>query len=330
MTQDIFVPQSQSEDALVEQLHTVTYVTADKEGVQRAFVKGYGLNSSGWSCPSDPVLSRYFGFSNDKWEVCSFDRPGAGANVQVRAIYNPVKTSRVRHNCDGLIVGGATISFPKTDLYAHEKIMLDLGFESTIGVKEMEFQSPTGEVYTSAEIIYYAPENVYLLAVKRPDIFVPVGPSDPEKGLAGPAYSARCIADADKIIDFLKTVMGFEIRRDVVFPIGEKSAMLLPEGSEERFIQAFAPGSSTGYLVLMDHGDDNKFSEAPGLGTPQRGIVMWSFRTKNIDEVYKRALNVGAEIIHAPTDFGSLCLQSQKTLLLKDPGGFMIEFFESA
>ena len=55
--------------------------------------------------------------------------------------------------------------------------MSDLGFKSTIGVKEMDFQSPTGEVYTSAEVVYYAPDNVYFLGIKRSDILVPVGPS---------------------------------------------------------------------------------------------------------------------------------------------------------
>jgi len=330
--EDIFVPKSSSDDALVQQLHTVTYVTADKEGVQRAFLKGYGLESSGWNSPSlteRSALNLYFGFEGNDWEVCIFYKSGQGANIQVRVIYNPDDAPLVRSKYDGLVVGGATISFPKADLYAHEKVMADLGFKSTIGVKEMEFQSPTGEVYTSAEIIYFAPENVYLLAVKRPDIFVPVGPSDVKNGLAGPAYSARCIAEADKIIDFLETVMGFEIRRDVVFPIGEKSAMLLPEGSEERFIQAFAPGSSTGYLVLMDHGDDNKLSDAPSLGTPNRGIVMWSFETRNIDEVYSRARTANVEILQAPKSFESPFLLSRKTLLLKDPGGFMIEIFEA-
>jgi len=329
--EDIFVPKSSPDDAVVRQLHTVTYVTGEKDTVERAFVKGYGLESSGWCLPDQKdreALNSYFGFKGDNWEVCAFFKTGEGANVQIRVIYNPDETVKVRSEYDGLIVGGATISFPKSDLYAHEKKMQALGFKSTIGVKEMEFQSPAGEVYTSAEIIYFAPENIYFLAVKRPDTFIPVGPSDPETGVAGAAYSARCINDADSIIEFLETVLGFEIRRDVIFPIGETSAMLLPEGSQERFIQAFAPGASTGYLVLMDHFKDNKFSNAPNLGIPHRGIVMWSFQTDNIQEVYERALAADVEIIHAPARRESPYLASQKTLLMKDPGGFMFEIFQ--
>jgi len=326
--EDIFIPKSESGDALVEQLHTVTYATSDKAEVEKILTQGYGLESSGWSQPDSSDLSAYFGFEDNDWEVCLFFLKGEGANIQIRVIYSPHKTQQVRHEYDGLIVGGATISFPKADLRVHEKIMAEIGVSSTIGVKEMDFESPSGEVYTSAEIIYYAPENVYLLAVKRPEIFVPVGPSDPISGLSGPAYSARCIADADEILEFLKSVMGFEIRRDVVFPIGEVSAMKLPFGSKERFIQAFARGSSTGYLVLMDHMADNKPSQAPSIGTPNRGIVMWSFRTKDIEEVHRRAKTSNGEVIRFTTDMESPFLGNRKTLLLKDPGGFMIEIFE--
>jgi len=331
MIEDIFVPKENSTIALVEQLHTVTYITSDKVTLELALVHGYGLKSSGWKTPSKSdreACNDYFGLKGDAWEFCSFYQTGGGANIQVRAFYTPEESTLVRETYDGLIVGGATISFPKADLYAHEKTMTALGFKSTIGVKEMEFTDPSGVSYISAEIIYYAPDNAYLLAVKRPDIFIPVGPTDPDTGIGGPAYSARCIANSDGVIEFLKNVLGYEIRRDVIFPIGERSAMLLPEGSRERFIQAFAPGSSTGYLVLMDHMEDNKPSSAPTLGPPSRGITMWSFETKDIDEVSRRAKSYNVEHVEVSAEFQSPFLNSNRTLVLKDPDGFHIEIFE--
>jgi len=331
MIEDIFVPKDASVQPLVERLHTVTYITADKETLERALVLGYSLQSSGWQIPSKSereACNRYFGFEGNDWEYCSFYMEGPGANIQVRGFYTPSQTDIIRHEYDGQIVGGATLSFPKTDLYAHEKKMKALGFDSTIGVKEMEFTDPSGVSYISAEIIYFAPDNAYLLAVKRPDIFIPVGPSDPETGIGAPAYSARCISNSDGVIEFLKNVMDYEIRRDVVFPIGKISAMLLPEGSQERFIQAFAPGASSGYLVLMDHLKDNKPSQAPTLGPPSRGITMWSFATRDIDEVSHRAKDYNVEIIQADAEFESPFLNSNRTLVMKDPDGFYIEIFE--
>lgn len=329
MSEDIFVPKSRPEDALVKQLHTVTYVTANKAGVEKALIEGYGLDSSGWLTPSAAdyaALNPYLGFANaDTWDACAFFKKGDGANIQIRVIHVHKETPAVRPELDGLFIGGATVSFPMEDIGAHEKTMAGIGMKSTIGVKEMEFTAPTGEVYISAEIIYPAPENVYLLGVKRPDIFVPVGPLDPATGIGGAAYSARNSQKTDEIIEFLKSVLGFEIRRDVVFTVGEISALRLPEGTDERFVQAFAPGANTGYLVFMDHGELNRPSPAPTLGTPCRGIVMWSFMTDDLDEVYARAQAAGTEILSPPGEIQSPFLPGTRTLLLRDPDGFPIE-----
>lgn len=333
MSEDIFVPTSRSEDAIVGQLHTVTYVTSDKISLEKAFREGYGLDSSDWFLPSDEEyasLNPYFGFSDsDTWEACAFFKKSAGANAQVRVIHVHNETPRVRPELDGFFTGGVTLSFPMENLVTHEKMMAGIGMKSTMGIKEMEFVGATGEVYVSAEVVYPAPENVYLLGVKRPDIFVPVGPIDPSTGIGGVAYSARCAAETDEIIEFLKNVLGYEIRRDVVFPIGAESALLLPEGANERFVQAFAPGSQTGYLVFLDHEEHNRISPAPTLGPPSRGIVMWSFTANNLDEVHERALAAGTEILSDPGETRSPFLPETRTLLLKDPGGFPIEICEN-
>ena len=293
MSADIFVPQSSTDDALVGPLHTVTYVTCDKTTVERIFVEGYGLDSSGWNRPEGDELkaaNTYLGFESDHtWECCTFFKTGEGANVQIRVIALDQETPQVRPEYLGLYTGGATMSFPINDLHAHEKHMASIGVESTIGVKEMEFTSPSGETYVSAEIVYKAPENVFVMGVVRPDIFIPVGPVDPATGMGGSAYSARCITNADKTVEFFRDVLGFEIRRDVEFTVGERSALLMPEGTTERFIQAFAPGSATGYLVLMDHQDATRPSPAPGFGPPNRGIAMWSFATKE----YRKSASAG-------------------------------------
>ncbi|GAB5486932.1 MAG: hypothetical protein Pars2KO_05020 [Parasphingorhabdus sp.] len=332
MTADIFVPESSPEDAIVGPLHTVTYVTGDKATVEKIFTQGYGLDNSGWNKPAGEelaALSSYLGFDEShNWECCVFYKSGEGANVQIRVIAIDDQTPMVRPAYDGLYAGGATMSFPINDLYAHEKHMNSIGVESTIGVKEMEFTSPTGETYVSAEIVYKAPDNIFVMGVVRPDIFIPVGPVDPATGMGGSAYSARCIAAADETVAFFRDVLGFEIRRDVEFTVGEKSALLMPEGTTERFIQAFAPGCASGYLVLMDHQEATKPSPAPSYGPPNRGIAMWSFSTKDLDAVHGRAVDSGIEVVHSPADYGSPNLSGGRSMILKDPDGFLIEIFE--
>ncbi len=333
MAEDIFVPTSSPEDAIVGPLHTVTYITSDKMSVEKAFVDGYGLDSTGWNTPTSEQLKSlnpYFGFAeSNSWETCAFLKEQEGANAQVRVIHVHQDTPAIRPDLDGFYTGGITISFPINDMKAHEKTMARLGMPSTMGVKEMEFQGPNGEVYISGEIVYPAPENVYLLGVKRPDVFVPVGPVDTATGIGGAAYSARNAANSDQVMKFLQNVLGYEIRRDMEFEVGEESALLMPQGAKERFVQAFAPGSQTGYLVIMDHYENNKNGDAPHLGTPYRGISMWSFMSDDLDEVHRRARSEGAEVICAPGNIQSPFMPGSRTLLLRDPSGFPIEVCET-
>lgn len=332
--EDIFIPKSSAESALVGPLQTVTIITSDKARMETIFCEGYGLSFSGWRRPADAErddLNTYLGLSaGDGWSFSRFEKRGHGGNVEVRVIELDRETPVVRPAHEGLYKGGATLSFPINDLHAHETWMSALGVETTIGVKEMDFTSPTGETYTSAEIVYKAPDGVFVMGVKRPDIFVPVGPVDQATGLGGPAYSARCVTETAKVLNFFEQVLGFEIRRDVEFTVGERSAINMPEGTTERFIQGFAPGSSSGYVVLMDHGEATKFGPAPSFGPPNRGITMWTFETRELDEVHRRATAFGAETCWGPVTPETEFHKGGRSLKISDPDGFVIEVVESA
>lgn len=322
---DIFIPDSSSSEALVGPLHTVTWVTGDPDTMERALVKGYGLTSGGWSEPATD-LKTYLGFSPDhNIRICIFTKKGAGANIAVRVISIADEVSAVRPEHLGLYTGGATLSFPMIDMPAHEKIMELQGIYSTIGIKEMDFTSPTGEIYTSAEIVYKAPDHVFLLGVTRPDIFVPTGPIDETTGVGGPSYSARCTHQAQEVMEFLRDVLGFEIRRDVVFEVGERSALLMPQGTRERFIQGFAPGSQTGYCVIMDHHEATRMTPASGLGPPNRGITMWSFLANDFDELRRRIDSANLNVLQDYTERQIPGLPSGPTMIVEDPDGFPIE-----
>lgn len=332
MAEDIFVPKSKPGDALVGPLHTVTYVTSSGDDVERIFTQGYGLDAVERSEPRDGELrslNAYLGFEPEHgWSATAYAMAGAGRNVQIRALALHQDTPLVRPTYEGLYKGGATMSFPIADLRAHERRMAKLGVESTMGVKELEFTSPEGETYVSAEIVYKAPDNVFVMGVTRPSVFVPVGPLDPETGIGGPAYSARCVSEADATLDFFTEVLGYEVRRDMALAVEGPSAINLPEGTEERFMQAFAPGAATGYAIFMDHGEATK-KAVENFGPPNRGIVMWSFPTRDLDEVHARAQRAGSDIVHAPERRASPFLPAGRTLLLRDPDGFPIELFEA-
>ncbi len=330
MLEDIFIPKSSADAARVSPLHTVTIITSDKEQLERIFCEGYKLEFSGWKSCSDTCVSQYLLLdSNNTFEFGLFYLSAPHNNIQIRVLAHNEDSGPIRPSTTGLHLGGATLSFPIEDLYEHEKTMRSLEISSTMGVKEMEFTSPTGETYISAEIVYPVADNVFIMGVKRPDIFIPVGPVKEHTKIGAAAYSSRCIQHTDKTLKFFQDILGYEIRRDVEFVVGEQSALNMPEGTNERFIQGFAPGSASGYVVLMDHKDGNIPAADDNYLPPKRGIVMWSFETSDLDAIVSQAEEIGVEVLKTPDKYGSPGLPSSRSAILKDPDGFAIEVFES-
>jgi len=331
MSQDIFIPLSKSEDAVAGPLNTVTWITNNPKGIENILIKGYSHSTEGWHRPNSFELNLFnhcLGFSKDiSWKIANFMMTGDGENITIRVIAVDQSIPCIRPSYDGLFEGGATISCPILDLSAHEEDLKNIGIHSTIGIKNMEFQSPSGEKYISSEIVYKGPDNIFVLGVTRPNIFIPIGPIDEKLGIGGIAYSARCTTKTDETIAFFKDILGYEIRRDVAFEIDDNSAINIPEGATERFIQGFSPGTSSGYIVLMDHGEFTKYKSIPLSMLPGRGIVMWSFPVGNLDEIYKQSKSHDMEIVSDIFSLHSDVL-GYRNMVLKDPDGFLIELFE--
>lgn len=332
MTADIFVAQSSPDDALVGPLKTITYVTSDAAGTHALFTNGMDMKASDWFVPAGEDkarLSAYFGLAADEdWKARTYSGSGAGENIQIRVLLVDESHPQVRPQINGAYLGGLSIGYPMADTDAREAQMTKAGFPSIIGVKRLEFASPSGDTYVSEEVHFTGPENIYILGVKRPDIFVPVGPIDADANTAGPAYSAICVDDCDAAKGFYANVLGYEFRRDMAMKVGGNSGLDLREGSDERFIQAFAPGASTGYLVFLDHGDDRRVLDPkPNFGPPSRGLTMWSFPSKDLAQVHKRALAHGTQVISGPSNSGSPFLPSTETLVLRDPSGYPVEIY---
>jgi len=329
---DIFIAQSKAEDALVGPLHTITYVSSDPENVHVLLTEGMDMEASAWHVPEGDEkrkLDAYFGFdASDKWKARRYFKSGIGDNVQLRLIAVDKEKPQTRPEVSGAYLGGLSIGYPMINTDAREARMTDIGYPSVVGVKRLEFSSPEGETYVSEEVHFTGPENVYILGVKRPDIFVPVGPIDNTAEIGGPAYSALCVSDCDASIAFYKDILGYEIRRDMAMMVGDKSGLKLREGSYERFVQAFAPGANTGYLVLLDHGDEYKPLDADhNFGPPSRGVAMWSFPCTNLEEVRRRAVAEGVQILQPLGRVKSPFLPDTNTLIIADPGGYPVEIY---
>ncbi len=332
MSSDIFIPQSSASGALLGPLSVVTYVTSDKNAIETMFCQGMSLETEGWSLPSGDSLvelNAYYGFdAGDTWEVANFYRSGRIENISIRVICLHRDTPRIRPAIDGRYFGGATVGFPMSDMPARERQMADAGFESSVGVKELVFSNPQGEEYVSREIHFLGVENVFVLGVQRPDVFVQIGEIDASTNIGAAAYSCRCVEDLDRVSTFLNDVLAYEIRRDMTMEVGPRSGLRLKEGMPERFAQAFAPGSGTGYLVFLEHGGFGIPSPAPSIGAPNRGLVMWSFETDDLAQVHQRAEAFGAHMPQAIKQRSLPVLGEVNSLIIEDPEGFSIEVYQ--
>jgi len=334
MTADIFVPQSKPDQALIGPLQVITWVSSDPDGVYKMLVEGFDLQASDWFFPEGDEktsLDAYFGFSEkDSWKARKFFRTDDGANIEIRLISVDETTPQVRPEINGVYVGGLSIGFPVLNSDTLEAHLKSIGYPSMVGVKRLEFPNPAGGTYISEETHWVGPENIYFLGVNRPDIFVPVGPVHKAAELGAPAYSAQCVPDCEASVAFYRDIFGYEIRRDMTMTVGSNSGLKLKEGSPERFVQAFAPGSQTGYLVILDHFDD-RIDMTPGesKGPPNRGLVMWSFPCKNLVEIHKRAVTAGVKVLQAPAISNSPFLAGRETLILEDPSGYPVELYKN-
>ncbi|MEO0997405.1 MAG: hypothetical protein AAFX58_07780 [Pseudomonadota bacterium] len=333
MTGDLFVPASSPDAAPVGALHTVTYVVADADAADRTLREGLGLERTDHTFARDEAerLSARFGFDGGRTLQCRlYHRTGEAANVGVRVFVVDAATPAVRPRHDGRFVGGLSIGFPMREFAATERRLAGLGIRSSIGRKDMEFTSPAGETYVSSEIHFLASEHIFLLGVRRPDGLVPVGPLPAGNPNGAAAYSARCVDNPDAVIAFLTDILGYEIRRDATLTVGERSGLRLDEGTPERFVQAFAPGSATGYLILLDHLDETIPSPSPSLGPAARGVTMWSFPVRRgFDGIRARARDAGHSVIDFPAGTASPFLPGGRSMIITDPGGFPIELFET-
>jgi catechol 2,3-dioxygenase-like lactoylglutathione lyase family enzyme len=187
-----------------------------------------------------------------------------------------------------------------------------------------------GTLYGIHETIFKAPDYVHSVAISRGDGMPQLGPVDPATGRGGPVYSAQIIENSDQVLAFYVSNLGLELRSDRQFKSsGSKGALGVPDGTEFRFAIVYAEGAAFGHLLFLDY--------QGRLGVPStgiaprplnRGLVMWSFPVRDIDEMAQRLANAGVELVAGPAELTSPSLGLHRAITVLDPSGFMVELFE--
>lgn len=330
---DPLAPRSDGRDALVQRLHTVTVCSSDLERSRRFYEGAMRMRMRGplaESAATRAALRRLLAIPEPiDWQSYVFDRPGAAEAARVRLLVLTRETPLIRPRFSGQIEGSLSIGFAVADMKAAHAHVLASGFEEAGRYSELTLRRPdTGEPYVVYEALFKAPDGVYGLAVARTGGMPPIGPIDEATGFGGPAYSGLVVPSSDRFLRFLTEGLGFEVRRDMEFrSSGPQGGLALPEGTSFRFLQVYAPGATTGYLVILD-------MRERGLGSdvaprpPNRGVAAWSFETRDLERAKARLEGAGAPIVAGPLELDTPDLGRVRALAAHAPNGFLIELFQ--
>jgi catechol 2,3-dioxygenase-like lactoylglutathione lyase family enzyme len=293
-------------------LRQVTVMTADIAATRRFYGSAISMKALA-PVPLSASEARTFGMPHHSTSV-RFIRKGIGDAAVVRAVMVPVRRAALRPTYNALALGGLAMGMPVSGQAKRESIVKSAGFTSVVGMTSMALPRADGSSYTVEEIHYKAPDGVLVLGIDR-GAMTPVGPIDAASGIGGPAYASLVVGDLPRTEAFMKTVLRYEKRRDAVFTSsGPKGGLGLDEGQQFAFQQWFAPGSTTGYVILMKMLDRPVAPPQPA-GFARRGIVMWTFDAVDLVDVANRAESVGMRIV----------ARGATSVIVAMPDGFLVE-----
>ena len=322
-------------DALVGPLAAVTVVTDDMSNCRRFYSELMGLQPTPDAIPQQAraPLARLWGLADaGDWEHTLYQQPNSPDMPFLRVLGVSGQRPAVRPGMNALLEGGLAVGFACADMAELIAKGDSMGFGTVAGVTRIPLHRPDGSPYEALETHLRAPDDVYVLGIARPSDLAPICPIAEGSLTGGPAYSSQVINNGQRSLDFYTEVLGYEVRRDIQLPSEGPTGGLLdvPPGSNMRFLQVFAPGSESRYLVFLDWFDVGVEAVAPSQ-PPNRGMVMWSFMTTDLDAVLQRAETFGAERLGGPEvveegAFGGVTRRAT----LAAPNGFAIELVEES
>lgn len=332
-TSDPLSVQGSIAEQIVGPLHAITIHTSQGDAYRRFLQGGMGMNAGALETSA---LARRYGLGQDVMSVRTYTGPNIGPNsspqfVQVRVIEGVQGGAAVlRPDHDALVPGILSIGFPVSGIEARAKILAAYDFPATAGVTDITLPRADGTTYKVFESHHHAPDGVLCLCIDRATL-KPVGPIDTRGlGIGSPAYTGMIVTDATAMEAFLVGVFGWQKRRDVVLSSsGPNGGLGLPAGQRFKFQQYFAPGTDTGYLVVMEHLMNQKPAPAK-LGLSQLGLGMLSFKTRQFGAVMSRARAQNTTILTMPQSGAQRRSQrgGQRSIILATPDGVPIEVIE--
>ena len=286
---DPMLPTSSGADAITSALAAVTILSNNLES-SRAFYEGaLSMTATPISLGSSEArhLAQFWGLPQvSAVEGFIFATPSAPGSGIVRVLQAPRSAPSGRPGLSSRYSGPLGFGFPDTDMSTRLAEVKKRGFSSTVGITKMNFSRADGSEYTVSEVHYVAPDDTLVLGVDRGS-YTQVGPVNPATGIGGVAYSSFMVDSIEQSSRFFDEVLGYELRREMTFRSSGQGMPDTRKGEAIAFLQWFAPGATTGYLVMMELLDGDKKRYEPA-SMASSGLSMWTFTTRSLDTINAR------------------------------------------
>lgn len=329
MSNDPIAAASRAEGAFSGPIACITLITNDADATRRFYCELLGMRELHNSSPLDADLAaRLWGLPDGfAFTEILLGRTSPSGQPVLRVLVSNDAAPSVRPEYSARLEGGLSVGFAMRDIDAVVERGARLGFRTTAGVGALDMRHADGAPYRVFECHFTAPDDVYALGVQRPPDLAAIGPIADGEQVGGPAYTGQVMNHREQTLAFYTEVLGYEVRRTmtVAGPLVEQG-LGLPEGTSFEFLQVFAPGSSSGYFIVLDFGDAGIANER--IAPPSRGVALWTFPVRSVDAVAAAAEPSGCEIIAGPLDCESTLFGRHRAVSLRTANGFVVECVE--
>lgn len=327
---DPLAPSSDSADSLAGPIACVTLMTHYPADTAQFYGALMEMEAQDAATPLErrDDQRRLWGLPDTfEWTETVFRRPQLPDVPLLRVLASEEAAAPVRTDMNARLEGGLSVGFAMRDLDAVVARGAELGFDTTAGVGGLDMKRVDGSTYQALECHFRAPDKVYALGVSRPPDMSPVGPIESDRSVGGPSYTGQVMNRREQTMRFYTDVLGYEVRRsmEVSGPMAEHG-LGLPPGTTMQFLQVFAPGSTSGYFIVLDFGDRGLPNDA--VAPPHTGVVMWTFPVSSVAEVAAAAADVGCSIVAGPLSTENPYFGRHRAISVRTANGFLVECIE--
>lgn len=330
--QDWLAPRSKPEEALTLRLAEISLSTNHLDSIRLFYVQGMGMTLEGplkIGRKTRRTLRQLWGIPDTlTWRQYRLHRPEIEGEIEIRLLVFDQPVPTIHASYDPLELGPLSIGFPNLEQVKLDSHIRALGFSALARLEASQIKRPDGRPYTIYETIFNAPDFTHCVGITRGDGMRQMAPVDSTTGHGGPGYSAQVVHRSDEVLAFYTGVLGLELRSDRQWRSSPGSALGIPEGIPFRFAIVYPQGARTGQLLFLDFDDAREKPAAHPPRLPYRGIGMWTFETRNIAEIERRAKAANTPILHPRVRLRNPTLGHIEAMTLLAPDGFPVEIFQ--